>query len=127
VKIDPYGFALENYDAIGRARTGRDTQARLPDGRQIEGLDGLRDYLLEERRDDFVRQFCRKLLGYALGRAVQLSDEPLLDATVATLAANDYRVRVAIEQIVLSPQFRMIRGRDEGHPESVTARTDEAR
>jgi hypothetical protein len=112
VKIDPYGFALENFDAIGRARTGRDTRARLPDGREIDGLAGLRDYLLEGRREDFLRQFCRKLLGYGLGRAVQLSDEPLLDAMLAKLAEHDYRVGVAIEQIVLSPQFRRIRGRD---------------
>ena len=49
------------------------------DGTEFDGLDGLRDYLLTKRRDAFVRQFCRKLLGYALGRAVQLSDEPLLD------------------------------------------------
>ena len=48
------------------------------DGTEIDGLDGLRNYLLTKRRDAFVRQFCRKLLGYALGRAVQLSDEPLL-------------------------------------------------
>jgi hypothetical protein len=112
VKIDPYGFALENFDAIGRARTGRDTQARLPGGQEINGLADLRGYLLKDRRADFVRQFCRKLLGYALGRAVQLSDEPLLDAMTAKLAANDYRVSVAIEQIVLSPQFRRIRGKD---------------
>ncbi|MFM9194389.1 MAG: DUF1585 domain-containing protein, partial [Planctomycetia bacterium] len=60
----------------------------------------------------FVRVFCRKLLGYALGRGVQLSDEPLLDEMAARLAADGYRVSVAIDAIVTSPQFRMIRGRD---------------
>jgi hypothetical protein len=48
------------------------------DGAEFDGIDGLRDYLLTKRREAFVRQFCRKLLGYSLGRAVQLSDGPLL-------------------------------------------------
>ena len=83
------------------------------DGTEFDGLDGLRDYLLTTRRDAFVRQFCRKLLGYALGRAVQLSDEPLLDEMQAELEANDYQGRTsAVETIVRSRQFREIRGRD---------------
>ena len=110
VKIDPFGFALEGFDAIGRARSAVDTRTRLPNGKRIEGLEGLRGYLLEDRRDDFLRQFCRKLLGYGLGRAVQLSDDPLIDTMLQELATNEFRVGVAIEQVVLSPQFRMIRG-----------------
>ncbi len=77
-RIDPYGFALEGYDAIGRRRAKDlgnrpiETHAKLKDGTTFEGLDGLRNYLLTKRRDTFVQQFCRKLLGYALGRGVQL-------------------------------------------------------
>ena len=118
VRIDPLGFALEGYDAIGRRReqdlAGRplDTRAKLQDGTKFDGLDGLRSYLLHERRDDFVRQFCRKLLGYALGRGIQLSDEPLLDEMQQHLKENDYRFSAAVERIVCSPQFREIRGRD---------------
>jgi hypothetical protein len=117
-KIDPYGFALEGYDAIGRKRIKDlgdrpiETQAKLKDGTEFDGLDGLRNYLLTKRRDTFVQQFCRKLLGYALGRGVQLSDEPLLDEMQAKLEKNGYRVSVAIEAIVRSPQFREIRGRE---------------
>jgi hypothetical protein len=117
-RIDPYGFALEAFDAIGRHRAadlgGRpiDTRAELVDGTKFEGLDGLRNYLLTARREAFVRQFCRKLLGYALGRAVQLSDEPLLAKMQSELAANDYRVDVAVLAIVNSRQFREIRGRE---------------
>jgi hypothetical protein len=116
--IDPFGFALEEFDAIGRVRTadaaGRpiDATATVLDGTVIDGQPGLRGYLLGPRRDQFVRVFCRKLLGYALGRGVQLSDEPFLDDMVAGLAAQDYRVSVAIEAIVTSSQFRTIRGRD---------------
>lgn len=118
--IDPYGFALEHYDAIGRFRTVDLTKkpvnaaARTEDGKEFTGIDGLRDYLANERRDDFVRQFCRKLLGYALGRGVLISDEPLLEEMQAALAADGYRVGIAIDKIVLSPQFREIRGKD--HP-----------
>jgi hypothetical protein len=111
-KIDPYGFALEQYDAIGRLRSDPvDTRTTLLDGQPLEGIDGLRDYLAGERRNDVVRQFCRKLLGYALGREIQLSDEVLLDKMQSKLEANDYRFHVAIEAIVTSRQFRDIRGR----------------
>lgn len=111
LKIDPYGFALEQYDAIGRLRpTAVDTTTTLLDGQTIEGIDGLRNYLLNDRRDDIVRHFCRKLLGYSLGREVQLSDKPLLDTMVSDLEKNDYRFSVAVEAVVLSDQFRKIRG-----------------
>ncbi len=109
-RIDPYGFALEQFDAIGTAREQANTRAALPDGKQIEGLSGLRNYLLTVQREQFVRQFCRKLLGYALGRSVLLTDEPLLDKMVASLRARDHKVSAALETIVLSPQFRLIRG-----------------
>ena len=117
-RIDPFGFALEGFDAIGRARSkdaaglAIDTRVKLSDGTAFEGLDGLRSYLVDTRRDDFLRQFCRKLLGYALGRSVQLSDKPLLDTMLARLRENDYRVGTVIDLIVLSPQFREVRGRD---------------
>ena len=111
-RIDPYGFALEQYDAIGRLReTKSDTKTQLVDGKTIEGIEGLRGYLLNDRRQDIVRQFCRKLLGYSLGRAVQLSDEPLLREIEQHLAAGQYRFGVAVERIVLSEQFQMIRGK----------------
>ncbi len=121
-RIDHFGFALEGFDAIGRARsedaTGLpiDTLAKLPSGGELNGMEGLRSYLREQRRDDFLRQFCRKLLGYALGRSVQLSDKPLLDDMLVQLKSNDYRTSIAIEKIVLSHQFREIRGRfDSAH------------
>ena len=116
-RIDPFGFALENYDAIGRRREkdaggqAIDSRTTLPDGTRIEGLTGLRSYLAGKRREAFVRQFCRKLLGYALGRELQLSDEPLIAEMMTRLAQHDYRVSVAVEMITSSKQFRMIRGK----------------
>ncbi|MFT5429423.1 MAG: hypothetical protein ACI9OJ_000093 [Myxococcota bacterium] len=115
-KIDPYGFALEQYDAIGRLRPQAvDTKTKLPDGKQLEGIGGLRDYLSKDRHDDILEQFCRKLLGFSLGRAVQLSDEPLLADMQRKLKANGYRFGVAIEMIVTSRQFREIRGSQTTH------------
>ena len=117
-RIDPFGFALENFDAIGRYRKqdaaglAIDTRTKLPDGTQIEGLSNLRDYLVTTRRDAFLRQFCRKLLGYSLGRGVQLSDEPLLSEMQQRLAKHEYRFSVAVETILASRQFREIRGKD---------------
>lgn len=118
VRIDPFGFALEAYDAIGRLRErdlgGRpiDTRVKTSDGHEFTGLEGLRDYLLTDRRGAFVKQFCRKLLGYALGRAVLFSDEPLLAQLVADLEANGYATDALVVAIVQSPQFRTIRGRE---------------
>jgi hypothetical protein len=118
VRIDPLGFALEGFDAIGRRREKDlaerpiDAHTRLADGTEFTGLAGLRDYLLTKRRDAFLDQFCRKLLGFALGRGVQLSDQPLIAHMRQQLAANDFRFSAAVEAIVRSRQFRTIRGRD---------------
>jgi Protein of unknown function (DUF1592)/Protein of unknown function (DUF1588)/Protein of unknown function (DUF1587)/Protein of unknown function (DUF1585)/Protein of unknown function (DUF1595) len=110
-RIDPLGFALENFDAIGRWRSGPEinTRTQLEDGRKLDGLEGLKAYLLETRRKEFVRQFCKKCLGYALGRAVQLSDEPLLEEMQANLAAEGYRVGIVFDNIIASPQFQRVR------------------
>jgi hypothetical protein len=116
-RIDPFGFSLEGFDAIGGRRDKDlgdrpiDTRVKAMDGAQFEGLEGLRTYLLTERREAFLRQFCRKLFGYALGRAIQLSDEPLLAEMQAQLKAKDYRFTAALETIARSRQFREIRGR----------------
>jgi hypothetical protein len=120
VRIDPFGFALEKYDPIGRLRdkeiTGLaiDAKSKLKDGTEFEGIDGLRTYLLTKKKDVIVRLFCRRLLGYALGRAVTLSDMALLDEMVAELTKNDGRVSAAVQAIVRSPQFRMVRGSESG-------------
>jgi hypothetical protein len=116
VRIDPFGFAFEKYDPIGRFREKDanglpiDTHVLLWNGPEFDGLDGLRNYLLTKKKDVIVRLFCKRLLGYALGRAVALSDQTLIDEMVAELNKNDGRVQAAVLAIVRSPQFRMIRG-----------------
>ncbi|HEV3118752.1 MAG TPA: DUF1592 domain-containing protein, partial [Gemmataceae bacterium] len=115
-RIDPFGFALEKYDPIGRFRDkdlgGRpvDTKVRLKDGTQFDGIEGLRSYLLKQRREEIERHFCQKLLGYTLGRSVMLSDQPLLDEILDNLRKNDYRLSTAVLTIVQSKQFRYHRG-----------------
>jgi hypothetical protein len=118
-RIDPLGFALEQFDAIGRYREQNaaglpiDARTQLADGTALDGVAGLQNYLLHTRREAFLRQFHRKLLGYALGRSVLLSDEPLLEELQGVAEKHDYRIGTIVETMVLSPQFRQIRGRDQ--------------
>lgn len=117
-RIDPYGFSLENYDAIGRYRVKDaagltiDAKTKLPDGQELQNADDLRSYVESKRANDFVKQFNRKLLGYALGRSVQLSDEPFLRALLQLQQSNRYNITETICQIVLSKPFRQIRGKE---------------
>ncbi|MEI7701662.1 MAG: DUF1592 domain-containing protein, partial [Planctomycetia bacterium] len=116
--FDALGLAMEGFDAIGRARTtdsaGRkiDNVATLPNGNEAIGIPGLIEYVGQNRRDDFLRTLCRKFLGYALGRSVILSDQPLLDEMKAALERNEFRFSVLFETVVRSPQFRNQRSRE---------------
>ena len=82
-RIDPLGFALDNYDVIGRWRTEEagkpvDTAGELPDGTRINGPTELKAVLLD-RKDLFVRNLTTKMLGYALGRGLTLKDSCTVD------------------------------------------------
>jgi hypothetical protein len=117
VHFDGLGLSMEGFDAIGRARTkdlaGRTIQAigPLPGGKSLDGINGLIEYVEKDRMQDFERNLCRKVLGYALGRSVLLSDQPLLEEMENKLRA-DRRFSVLLEAVALSPQFRRQRGRD---------------
>ena len=109
-RIDPMGFALENYDSVGRWRDEEggkkvDSTAELTDGRRIEGPQALRKVLLE-KKDLFVRNLTNKMLGYALGRGLTLQDSCTVDAIVEEVKQNDYSASKWIEAIVLSAPFR---------------------
>ena len=69
----------------------------------------MRTYLLTKKKDVIVRLFCKRLLGYALGRAVALSDQTTIDEMVAELNKNDGQLSAAVLAIIRSPQFRSIR------------------
>jgi Protein of unknown function (DUF1592)/Protein of unknown function (DUF1588)/Protein of unknown function (DUF1587)/Protein of unknown function (DUF1585)/Protein of unknown function (DUF1595)/Planctomycete cytochrome C len=118
-RFDSIGLAFEGYGPIGERRDrdlgGRpvDPRATFPDGREATGLEGLRRYLSEERRDDFVENLSRKLLAYGLGRTLLLSDESTLGAMKARLASDGHRFGGLVEAIVTSPQFLNKRGKDD--------------
>jgi hypothetical protein len=110
-RFDSYGLALEGYGPIGESRTkdlaGRavHTAAEFAPGVQADGFEGVRNYIRLHRQNDFVDGLCRKMLIYALGRGLLLSDEPLVQSLRTKLALNGYRMRALIENIVASPQF----------------------
>ena len=108
---DPVGFALENFDAIGRWRTtedGRpvDNDGGMPDGSTFAGVAGLEANLLK-RPEVFAGTLTEKLLTFALGRGVEYHDAPAVRGIVRKAAADDYKFSALVEALVISPPFRM--------------------
>jgi len=108
--IDPLGFALENYDALGQWRTqdaGKpiDNTGELPDGTKFAGPDELRAVLLK-KKDLFVSNLTNRMLGYALGRGLTRADSCTVDEILKQLKSNDYKSQTLIEGIVMSKPFR---------------------
>jgi Protein of unknown function (DUF1592)/Protein of unknown function (DUF1588)/Protein of unknown function (DUF1587)/Protein of unknown function (DUF1585)/Protein of unknown function (DUF1595) len=110
-RFDSFGVVFEGFGPIGERRAsdlaGRavDMRAAFPDGKQGTGIDGLQNYIRAKREQDFLNNLNEKLLAYALGRSLLLSDEPLLEAMRTKFAANGYKMSTLIETIVTSPQF----------------------
>ena len=113
-RMDPIGFALENFDAVGRwrqddAATRIDASGKLPDGTEFDGPAGLRELLLTKYRDDFVRTASEKLLTYALGRGVEYYDAPAIRAICREAARDNYRISSWILAVVKSAPFQLRR------------------
>ena len=113
-KMDPIGFALENYNAIGafRWKDGEldiDTTAELPDGTILHGVADLKQ-VVKNRKQQFLRCLTEKMLTYALGRGLEYYDRPTIDRIVAQLEVGGYRSSVLITEIVKSDPFRLRRG-----------------
>lgn len=114
-RFDSFGLVFEGFGAIGERREkdfgGRavDARAEFPGGKAGTGVTGLREHIRAEREKDFVDNFSRKLVAYALGRTLLMSDDPLIAEMKAKLTANEHRVGPLIETIVTSLQFRMKR------------------
>jgi hypothetical protein len=109
-RMDPLGFALENFDGLGRWRTGVDSSGTLPDGTTIEGPVGLRRVLLD-RKTEFVTTTTERLLTYALGRGVEPFDMPAVRTIVRDAALHEYRWSSLITGIIKSVPFQMRRAR----------------
>ena len=111
VRMDPLGFALEEFDAIGKRRTSSgglpiDPLAHFPDGTAIDGIRGVRT-LVASRRDQYVETFTAKLMTYALGRLVDYRDQPAIRKIAREAAAQEYRWSAIIAGIVRSAPFRL--------------------
>ena len=117
--IDPWGIALENFNAVGlwrdvvRRKVGKTFETSpvkavdvLPDGHRIDGASALKDYLITERKDDFACALVTRLLTYALGRRLELSDQQTIDDLTESLSAEDDRLRPLIFRIVASEAFQ---------------------
>jgi hypothetical protein len=116
-RMDPIGFALENYDAVGRWRSEDagapiDASGQLPDGTRFQGPAGLDQLLLTKYRDDFLRTATEKLLTYALGRGVEYYDYPTIRSINREAARNNYQISSWILAIVKSTPFQMRKGSD---------------
>jgi hypothetical protein len=108
-RMDPLGFTLENFDAVGKWRSEADgvavdPTATMPDGTNFAGIDGLRTYL-GENKEDFVRTLSGKLLSYAIGRGIEYYDQPAIRKIARDAAANNYRWSSVILGVVNSTPF----------------------
>lgn len=118
-RMDPLGFALENYDGVGKWRAKDaghviDASGKLPDGTQFDGMPGLKELLLTSRREDFVQTVAERLLTYALGRGLETYDRPAVRSIVREASAHDTGARspsfrALIDAIVKSVPFQMRR------------------
>jgi hypothetical protein len=111
--MDPVGFSLENFDAVGRWRVTEgdnaiDSSGNLPDGVQFAGVDGLREALLS-RPELFVNTLAEKLLIYGLGRGLESYDGAAVRKIARDARANNYRFSALILGIVNSTPFQMRR------------------
>jgi hypothetical protein len=109
-RMDPLGFALENFDVLGRWRSDDsgnpiDATGSLPSGESFDGPDGLKQ-VLRERSEDFQRHFIRKMLGFALGRELTQFDDCVVDDCMTLLQENHLQSRKVIDGIVTSFAFQ---------------------
>nr|MCU0980347.1 DUF1592 domain-containing protein [Pirellulaceae bacterium] len=113
-RMDPIGFAFENYDAVGAFRTKDgafdiDPSGQLPDGRSFQSWAELKQ-ILKEQKDLFARCLGEKMLIYALGRGLEHHDQPAVDRIVAGLQSDNYRFSTLVREIARSDPFQKRRG-----------------
>ncbi|MDF1659563.1 MAG: DUF1592 domain-containing protein [Verrucomicrobiales bacterium] len=109
-KIDNFGFVLENFDPIGKWRISTpevpvDSTVTLKNGKTYENVVDFKAYLLEERRDDFLRNLTEQMLSYALGRPLEYFDTPVVDKIADRVREEGYRPSVLLQEIARSYPF----------------------
>lgn len=110
-KIDPFGFVLEHYDQFGAWRDADrgnpvDAATKLLDGAEVDGLVEFKRYVIEKRRDDFIRNITKRMFEFALGREARYSDEATIREITAALEEAGFRARTLIHGIVASDAFQ---------------------
>ncbi len=113
-RMDPIGFALENFDGVGKYRTTEggkpiDTAGKLPDGSEFSGPSGLKKLLATQHREEFVETVAEKLLIYALGRGIEPYDKPAVRTIIRKASADNYSMAALVSAIVESVPFQMRR------------------
>ena len=116
--IDPWGIAMENFDAVGlwrdevRRKRGKKFETlpviakdTLPNGQELDGIDQLKDYLATQRKHEFARSLVSRLLTYAIGRRLELSDEAAIDDLTKKFEANGFKLRNLVKMVVSSQPF----------------------
>jgi hypothetical protein len=125
--MDPIGFALENFDAVGRWRTSGesgsaiDPSGVLPDGNKFDGIVGLRDRLVQHP-EPFVTTLSENLLTYALGRSLEYYDNSVVRSVVHDAARDNYRISSLVLGVVKSTPFQMRRSTPEGESAAAASR-----
>ena len=109
-RIDPWGIAFENYDALGVYRThiGKqpvDATSELFDNQRLAGMDGLKRYLLMDRQDQFARAMVHKMTAYALGRSLAFGDHAQLESITAKFRKRGDGLRDLVHLIINSELF----------------------
>lgn len=109
-KIDPYGVVFQNYDAVGRYQTkikGKpiDSQSVLPDGTKVDGIDEMKQYILQNKQDEFLTALVEHLFAWAIGRDVRFSDEEEIADIVSRVKQDGKTLRSVFRQIVASKSF----------------------
>jgi hypothetical protein len=125
--MDPLGFSLDNFDAIGEWRSKEapglpvDAAGQLADGTPVDGPVALRKALLRHP-EQFARTMSEKLLTYALGRGLEFYDMPVIRAIASDAARQNYRFSALVTGIVKSAPFQMKRANENGAPVTTSAR-----
>jgi len=113
-RMDPIGFALENFNGVGEWRDQDaagpiDATGKLPDGVEFNGPSGLKKLLVERHKEEFIETFTEKLLTYALGRSVESQDRPAVRSMARMAARENYHISAFLSAIVESVPFQMRR------------------
>ena len=109
-KIDPLGFGLENFDAIGRYRDSEnkkkiDASGKMPDGSTFVGIVELKEYILKKKKNEFLRNVSERLLSFALGRELKYFDEPAIRKIVDAAQKDNFNANTLLREVIMSYPF----------------------